>query len=115
MEYLTDGLLRVVPGPLDESVYHKVIGTKVLLPDGTALPAVTKVTLIACANTQQIWKARIECHVAAPELSACAQLDVPKSLPWWRKALLWLAGARELDVTDFDSTSREYRRVRIGR
>lgn len=100
-------LLRVVPSPVDASGYHKTQGTKVLMPDGTPIPAITGLS-IHCPM-DGVWEATITAHVVAPEVGVHADLVHDWPMPWWRRALLWLAGVREYDITDLGEPSfRKY-------
>lgn len=99
------GLLRIVPGDPDGTGACLTQGTKVLMPDGQALPSVTKVVLTAEVNG--LWRADITCHVRAPEITAEGFIHREvtdlnddwrryESPSWWRRALVRLAnlGAR---------------------
>ena len=96
-------LVRIVPCKAGE-VVHTANGTKVVLPGGEVLPRVTRIELVAEVNN--VWRAKIECLVQAPEISAEAEFVTSKPLTRWRRWLLWLAGVDAADVTSLSDEAR---------
>jgi hypothetical protein len=96
----------VLPTPSTSCGLVKTQGTKVMIGD-LPLPGVTKITLHGEAN--DIWRATIECNLQPPsELVALSVVKVRKD-PWWRRILRRMRRGG-LEVTNIDSTIREYRR-----
>lgn len=91
----------------------KVQGSQVRMPDGTPIPFVYRVELIG--GVDDVWKARIYCHATVEGMSASGDVIVPRRLSWWRRALLRLAGVRDVRQTHFDSDAHEYRGLRLVR
>lgn len=62
-------------------------GTKVLLPDGSEVPGVQRITIVGEVN--HVWQATLECVVHGPEITGLtdtsARWTVPRSrLHYWR-------------------------------
>lgn len=72
-------LVRIIPGACGDGFPHRTNGTKVLMPDGTELPRVTKIVLTA--EPDDIWRAEIHCHVLVDQVVAEAQIRDHKAQP----------------------------------
>lgn len=103
--------LRIVPRLPDAQGAQGTMGTQVICPDGTAIPGVTSITLIARVN--DVWRAQIECIVAPPEISADAIIEYRPSLSWWRLLLLRMSGVHAVELTDMASLERQFRSTRM--
>ena len=98
-------LVTIIPPASAESGHTLVQGTKVLLPTGEAVPGITKVVLVAEAGG--IWSAEIHCHARMSEINGVVAHFHRGHFAWWRRLLCRMAGV-DIDVTTFDSTSREH-------
>jgi hypothetical protein len=82
-------------------------GTQVVLSDGTVLGGVQRIELVAEMN--DLWRARIDCMVNV-QLMPGMTLDIRqpgRTIVWWRRWLLRLAGVSAIDVTTLDERHGE--------
>ena len=106
----TQKLLRIVPPEASTTGVTKAQGTKVLMPDGTPVSGVSEIVMTA--KVDGAWEARITCHVTPVEMNLPTQVEVGKTLTWWRRLLLRAAGVTEARVTALDHTTyHRYERV----
>ena len=99
-----NGLLTIVPVASKPGYPTPASGTKVIGPDGTPIRGIRRVELIAEVN--DVWRARIDCHVTVPKIeNVLADLPSGKPMNWWRRVLLRLAGVRGVDVVAMASVS----------
>lgn len=77
-------------------------GTRVCTHDGQPIGGITRIELIA--EPQDVWRARIDCHVEVPfQFTAASHLRIDR-LNWWQRFCLW-AGRLRVDRTDLMSLS----------
>jgi hypothetical protein len=102
--------VRIVPSAPCSLGVSKTQGTQVLMPDGTPIPRVHRIELVA--DVDDVWRATIHCYVQVGEMSALGTIirTDPKHRPWWRRLLDALSPKRpdEIDVTNMSSTAREF-------
>lgn len=66
-------LLRIVPPENPGGGYTKTQGTKVLMPDGTSLPAVNGIVIRA--EPDGLWRAEISCFVQPPDVTCLSDVQ----------------------------------------
>lgn len=96
-------MIRVVPGPANDSGLNLCNGTKVFVGD-TNINGVYSVTLRADVNS--VWRAVIECYIDPPVVDAKGEIIVKKESRIARFFRRIFKVQRE--VTSFDSDAREY-------
>lgn len=84
--------LKIVPNK-DSAICQ---GTKVVMPDGTQVPGVFKIELVA--ERDSLWSAVIHCHAQVDEITAAAEIVTTPVIP----------SDEVSEVTDLGSTSRKY-------
>jgi hypothetical protein len=105
-------LITVVPPEMRPGRPTPTYGTQVLLPNGSKLSGVTRIELVAELN--DLWRARIDCHVNVPRLPGLTldSINQSKPLSWWRRLLLRAAGVRSMDITPMDEEAfKRYAKV----
>ena len=82
-------LLRIVPRKnADGGDSLACNGTKVLLPDGSEVPGVKRITIVG--EVDHVWHATIECVVHGPEITCLADTEARWAKPRSR-VHYWLA------------------------
>lgn len=94
-------LITIIPPKAKPGFPAATMGTKVLGPDGVAIGGITRIELIGEVN--DVWRARIDCVVNAPEINGvAATIRSGTPLRWWQRALVRLAGIRAVETTPLD-------------
>jgi len=86
-------LLRIVPRENPDGGPHLTQGTKVLMPDGTPVPGITKIVITGLTN--DVFRADISCHVTLPEITCMASVATEWAPSRWRRFLWWIWYDRE--------------------
>ncbi|KAF1005462.1 MAG: hypothetical protein GAK28_03214 [Luteibacter sp.] len=90
--------IRVVAPKAGDGVAQSTMGTKVILPDGSAMPGVTRVVLVG--DVGKPWVAHITCHVQ--------YIDLTAELKTTTKAEPGATDGAQVDVTSIGDEARKW-------
>lgn len=108
---MSANLLTIIP-PIDRNPTGPMMtrGTIVRTADGKPVSGVTRIELIAELN--DVWRAKIECHVRLAEMPRIMAEVQQRPLTWWQRICLRMAGCHAVDITSIADINRLWARIK---